>query len=304
MHIIKFSDFGRSVVIKMKSRISVSTWSLQQLTYTENATVFDMIDLVKEMGGDAIDICEEYIPCHPQPDLVKIGEIREKVVAAGLQMGTVWFCTEVQRAVAASSLDTVVEIYQKNIQIAKALGAAFVCIPALYDQKKSPEENRALYRRFLERILPYAEKYDMPLTHECARKGLNGMILGLVKEFGSKYYSICPDLEAWRFDTADLPLMPHAEDPGAGIMEPEPIELFRECVEYAPYIHFKLLKMENGEEPHFPIPEIMDAINGSSIDHLLCLEYEGWIPDIVPERNALEETKKCLEMMRRYQRKD
>lgn len=286
----------------MKSQISVSTWSLQQLTYTENATVFDMIDKVKEMGADAIDICEEYIPCHPQPELVKMEEIRERVEKAGLEMGAVWFCTEVQRAAAASDMDTVVEIYKKNIQIAKALGAAFVCIPALFDRRKDPEENLETYRRFFERILPYAEKHGMPLSHECARKGLNAMILRLVKEFNSKYYSICPDLEAWRFDTPDLPLMPHAEDPEAGIMEPEPIGLFRECVEYAPYIHFKLLKMENGEEPHFPIPEIMDAINQSSIDHLLCLEYEGWIPDVVPERNAYAETKKCLDMMRRYQR--
>lgn len=286
----------------MNSRISVSTWSLQQLTYTENVALFDMIDMVKEMGADAIDICEEYIPCHPQPDLVKIREIGEKVADAGLQMGTVWFCTEINRAAAASNLETVVEIYKKNIQIAKAMGAAFVCIPALYDKKISREENKEIYRRFFERILPYAEKYDMPLSHECARKGANSMVLELVKEFGSRHYSICPDLEAWRFGTQDLPLMPHAEDPGAGIMEPEPIELFRECVEYAPYIHFKLLKMENGEEPHFPIPEIMDAINNSSIDHLLCLEYEGWIPDIVPERNAFVETKKCLDMIRRYQR--
>ena len=61
--------------------------------------------------------------------------------------------------------------------------------------------------------------------------------------------------------------------------------------------------MENGEEPHFPIPEVMDAINNSSIDHLLCLEYEGWIPDVVPERDSYEETRKCVEMVRRYQKK-
>ena len=287
----------------MNSLISVSTWSLQQLTYTKNATVFEMIEMVREMGGDSIDICEEYLPCHPHPDLVKINEIREKTAQAGLKMGAVWFCTEIQRGIEASDEKTVLEIYKKNIQIAKALGAAYVCIPTLANKKRTIEEMKDMYRHFFDKLLPYAEKYDMPIAQECARKGTNRMILDLVKEYDNKYYSLCPDLEAWRFGTPDLPLMPHADDPDGGIDEPEPMELFRECVEYSPYIHFKLLKMENGEEPHFPIREMMDAINDSSLDHLLCLEYEGWIPDIVPERDAYEETKKCLDMMRRYRRK-
>ena len=81
------------------------------------------------------------------------------------------------------------------------------------------------------------------------------------------------------------------------------MDLFRECMPYSPYIHFKLLSLdENGEEPHFPIPEMMDAINQSAIDHYLCVEYEGWIPDIHPERDSLEETKRCISMIRRYQK--
>lgn len=287
----------------MKSYISVSTWSMQQLTYSKGVTLDDMIRMTKEMGSDSIDICEEYLPCHPQPDLVKIAEIREKVADAGLKMGVTWFSTEIHRGIEASSEEHVLEVYKKNIQIAKALGTPFICIPMLLERRWPREKCKDELRSFFEKLIPYAEKLDMPISHECARKGTNSLVLELVKEFDTKYYRICPDLEAWRFGTEDLPLLPHAEDPGAGIMEPEPIELFRDCVEYAPYIHFKLLKMENGEEPHFPIPEVMDAINNSSIDHLLCLEYEGWIPDVVPERDSYEETRKCVEMVRRYQKK-
>lgn len=55
----------------MKSTIGISSWSLQQLSFTKGATIEDIICMVADSGAEGIDICEEYIPCHPQPDLVK-----------------------------------------------------------------------------------------------------------------------------------------------------------------------------------------------------------------------------------------
>ena len=34
-------------------------------------------------------------------------------------------------------------------------------------------------------------------------------------------------------------------------------------------------------------------------DHVFCVEYEGWIPDLFPERDPLVETKKAVALLRR-----
>lgn len=286
------------------SKLGVTSWSLQQLSFSKNYTIENIIDSVAQMGVDGIDICEEYIPCHPEPELDKIHALRERVEKCGLEMGASWFGTEVSGGIRASDEKTVLDVYKKNILIASELGSKWTCIPMLLDLKrKTFEEAKQEYIHFFEQLLPFAEKYNMPLSHECARENTNRMALELAKYFNSKYYSICPDLEAWRFDTPDLPLGPHCEDPGAGIPTPEPIELFRDCMPYAPYIHFKLLSLdETGEEPHFPIKEMMEAINNSPIEHYLCVEYEGWLPEIHPDRDSEAETKRCIEMIRRYQK--
>jgi len=78
----------------MKSIVGVSTWSLQQLSFTEGATLEDIIAMIADSGAEGIDICEEYIPCHPFPDLVKIREIRDLVESKHLKMGASWFGTE------------------------------------------------------------------------------------------------------------------------------------------------------------------------------------------------------------------
>lgn len=288
----------------MKSTIGISSWSLQQLSFTKGATIEDIICMVADSGAEGIDICEEYIPCHPQPDLVKIRELRHLVESKHLQMGATWFCTEPGRAMQASSEEHVLDIYKKNILIASEIGAKFVCIPMLLDLKNNTlQQEKEKFIHYYEQLIPFAEKYDMPISNECAREKANGVALEIAKHFNSKYYTVCPDLEAWRFDTPDLPLGAHCEDPSAGKPIPEPIELFKACMPYAPYIHFKLLSLnEEGEEPHFPIPEMMDIINKSPIDHYLCVEYEGWIPDIHPERDSYIETKRCIDLIRRYQK--
>ena len=287
----------------MKSIIGMSTWSLQQLSFTQGADIEDIIGMTADMGAEGIDICEEYIPCHPQPDLVKIREIRNRVESRHLQMGASWFCTEIGGAIKASNEEHVLDVYRKNIIIASEIGAKFICIPMLLNLRDMTyEQAKQQYIHYFEQLLPFAEKYHMPIAHECAREKTNGFALELAQYFNSPYYTICPDLEAWRFDTPDLPLGAHCEDPSAGKPTPEPIDLFRKCMPYSPYIHFKLLSLdEKGEEPHFPIPEMMDIINTSEIEHYLCIEYEGWIPDIHPEKDSLTESRRCIELIKRYQ---
>lgn len=286
----------------MKNRIGISTWSLQQLSHTDGVTIDDMISIVADMGVDGIDICEEYIPCHPEPDLVKLRRIRKLVEDNHLQIGASWFCCEILSGIYADSEERVLDIMKKNIVIASEIGAEFICIPMLLNVPGITVEKAAdTFIRFFEKLLPFAESYHMPIAHEVAREHTPEIALAVNRTFKSKYYTICPDLETWRLDTPDLPLGPHCENLNADKPKSAPIELFYECLPYSPYIHFKLLSIdEHGEEPHFPIPLIMDGINKSKREHYLCVEYEGWIPDFHPDRNAVEETKKCVELIRRY----
>jgi hypothetical protein len=282
--------------------IGISTWSLQQLSFTQGASIEDIIAMVADMGVEGIDICEEYIPCHPHPDLVKIRNLRQLVERKKLRIGATWYCTEILKAIKASDEAHVLDVYRKNILIACEMGAGYVCIPMLLDDDLTYEERLWTYLRYFEKLLPFAEKNNMPIAHECPRQNTPQMSLEIAKYFHSKYYRVCPDLEVWRVNTLDLPLSAHGENPNAIPPSPESIDLFRECLPYAPYVHFKLLALdENGEEPHFPIPEIMQAINESPINHYLCIEYEGWIPDIRPEKDSLTETRRCVELIRRYQ---
>ncbi len=287
----------------MKSKIGVTTWCLQQLSFTKGYTIENLVDCVAKMGVDGIDICEEYIPCHPEPELDKIHELRDLVYKNGLEMGASWFGTEIMSGIKASDEKHVLDVYKKNILIASELGSKWTCIPMLLNLNGTTyEKEKEKFIHFFEQLLPFAEKYNMPLCHECAREKTNGMALDLAKYFNTKFYSVCPDLEAWRFGTPDLPLGAHCEDPSAGIPTPESLQLFCDCMPYAPYIHFKLLSLnEEGDEPHFPIKEMMDAINNSSIEHYLCVEYEGWIPEIHPDRDSETETKRCIELIRKYQ---
>jgi len=286
----------------MKSSIGISTWSLQQLSFTQGAAIKDLIAMVADMDVDGIDICEEYIPCHPNPDLVKIRDLRRLVESKKLRIGATWFCTEVLNAIKASNEAHVLDVYRKNILISSELGAEYICIPMLMDHSKTFEENKQTLLHYFEQLLPFAERNNMPIAHECARQYTPRLALELARHFQSKYYTICPDLEAWRIDTPDLPLGAHCEDP-TRIQQPEPMSSFRECMPYSPYIHFKLLAFdENNEEPHFPIREMMNAVNQSPIDHYLCVEYEGWIPDINPRLDSLAETRKCVDLIKRFQK--
>jgi hypothetical protein len=288
----------------MKSKIGISTWSLQQLSYTQGKTIDDLISIVADMGVDGIDICEEYIPCHPDVNLVELRRIRKLAEKNNLQIGASWFCSEILSGIHASSEERVLEVFKKNIAIASEMGAKFICIPMLLNVPgQTIPEATATFIRFLEKVLPYAEKYDMPIAHEIPRQYTPQIALDINKALQSKYYTICPDLETWRLDTEDLPLGAHCENINAGKPEPEPIESFLACLPYSPYVHFKLLSLdEQGEEPHFPIQAMMEGINNSDLEHYLCIEYEGWIPDIHPDRDPIKETGRCVELIRRYQR--
>jgi len=75
----------------------------------------------------------------------------------------------------------------------------------------------------------------------------------------------------------------------------------KECLPLARLVHAKLLRLdESGGEPHFPIAEMMLAIRSSERPHIINIEYEGWIPDIDPHLDCIEETRRCVQLIKRH----
>ena len=287
----------------MSSTIGVSTWCLQQATYTRGMQVDEMIETIASMGVDSFDPTSEYLPIYPGVNLLEMDRIVKKCNDMKLPITSTWFMCDIPAAIRASSIGTVLDETRRYIALTARLGAKFITYPFLFNVPgMTMDDHYETHLRFFEKLLPTCEEYGVIFAHETAREHASGLVLRLCKEFASKYYTICPDFEAWRIATPDMPLV-HAERPADEVTNPESVELFRELLPYAPLVHAKLLSLdENGEEPHFPIPELMQAINESPIEHHLDVEYEGWIPDIHPERDCVQETRHCVELLRRYQK--
>ena len=54
------------------------------------------------------------------------------------------------------------------------------------------------------------------------------------------------------------------------------------------------------EEPNYPIAEMMSMVKHSNREHTFVIEYEGWIPDINPHLDPGMETKKGIDLLKRY----
>jgi hypothetical protein len=287
----------------MNSTIGVSTWSLQPLTYNEGKQLPELIEIMAGMGIDGLDLYDEYLPVYPDTNLHRLNEIKKIANSAGLPITGTWFFNDLLGSYYNTSLDKTVENTKRFLAVTAALDSKYMSVPFLLNVPNiSIDDAYDTYLRIFEKLIPVAGDYGVFICAETARQHTPGLALRLHKTLNAEYFTICPDLEAWRFDSEDIPLV-HAESVGGPPSQPEPIELFAECLPYAPYIHFKLLSLdETGEEPHFPIPQIMDLINKSDITHHLCIEYEGWIPDIKPNADVTIETRRCVELIKRYQK--
>ena len=287
----------------MGSKIGVSTWSIQQATYQKNMSIDAIIETIASMNVDGLDLYHEYIPNTRSSVLHELHRIVDVSRKNGLPITTTWFMCDIVSGCVAASLDAVAEEMRNYLAITAECSCDLLTIPMLFNVPgMQMEQYYEHLLRFFEMILPTAQRYNVRFAHELPRQGSPELGLRLAKALNSEYYTLCPDLEAWRLETDDIPLV-HAEmEPGEKCV-PSSLELFRECLPYSPSIHYKLLKLdEDGEEPHFPIRALMDAINESPICHHLAVEYEGWIPDLCPERDAIIETRRCVEMIRRYQK--
>lgn len=289
----------------MKSKICMSTWSLVGLMLRNGKSVYDMIDIAADIGVDGIDFGEDVLRCAPYDSLHGLNQIRRYAHARGLEVLGTWFYTDLIAGVDTSSVKEVV--YQLSNMLAKTsyLEAPFMCIPiGEVRAGMRYDEAHALNLEIFSGLLQTAREYGVRMVIETARS--SGVIatpeytLQLVKEINSDYLGIAPDFEAWRHATDDLPLV-HVEAPGKVAANPTSLDVFRECMPYAPFMHAKVIGFdENGEEPHIPIPEMMQIINETPIPQILDIEYEGWIPDIHPELDAVAGVAKAFALFNKY----
>ncbi len=111
---------------------------------------------------------------------------------------------------------------------------------------------------------------------------------------------VVPDFEASRIATEDLPLT-HVEEAGSGITDTGGTSSLQgvpaagstgPC--QAPSSGRKRRRT------HFPIVEMMSEIRNSERPHIINIEYEGWIPDIDPNLDCIEETRRSVQLIRRH----
>lgn len=286
----------------MKVTTGIGLWSMQQMSFRDNRNIEEILAAVKALGVDAVDIYEEYIPCHPHVRLHELNELRKMAEQLELPVKGCWFCLDAAASIEAVGMENTIKDFMEYFAITEALGAEFISIPYLDNipGKNLTDANKMLIPLF-EKILPWAERYHVKIAHELPRVGTPEAALEIHKALQSPYYTLCPDLETWRRATPDLPLV-HAENMNARNTVSASVTVFKECLPYSPYIHFKMLGFDDdGNEPHFPMDEIMSAIDESELQHHLCIEYEGWIPDIVPEFDCIGQLRKCVALIERYE---
>jgi len=290
----------------MKATISVGMWSLKQYSLIGTKTFDEILETVAEINPDKrIDLMEDYVPCHPHTDMHALLQLKKRINSFGLTINSNWFYTDLIGKVHVESFEKVVDDLKEYIIVVATLGAKFMNTPLDSEPLPGMEFKDAyeLYLKIYEEIIPVAEEYNVIIgidtglsTGWCSPQ----TVLKLVKDLGSDYLTVTPDFESWRTPTEDIPGV-FIETPGIEKTEALPIEVFKECLPYSPLIHAKFLVFdEKDEEPNFPIPEMMSLVKQSNREHTFVIEYEGWIPEMNPHLDPAVETKKGIDLIKRY----
>jgi sugar phosphate isomerase/epimerase len=288
----------------MSSTIALNTWSLEGKVLRGEMSLADVVEATAAMGVQGIDINEMYMGFNPNPDPALLRSIRRLCESFGLKITSCWFWGDLLAAVTMESLDAAVAHITRYLAVMETLRSSSLTISnGSLPPGVAVEEARSILRRLYERLGPIAEDHGVVIGFEAARAGtpFNSPqgALELVKEFDSPFLTLTPDFESWRRPTEKMP-MRYAEDPDSVQAEPLAIHVFADCLPYSPFIHAKFLEFdETGTDPNYPLDEMFAAVRAGGRDHVFTIEYEGWIPDIHPERDAATETRKAIDLIRK-----
>lgn len=293
--------------MNIASRLGASTWSIEGLLLQGGNSVERQIELIASTGAEIIDLPEYHLGFDPHPNLHRLHTIRDTIKANGLELSGIFFHTDLVAATDFYSAEKVIADLQEYLAVAGFLGAAAIeisngnLIPSLSEQ-----EARDRLLPIYEAIIPTAEYYGVVVAINAARPLTVSAFkspesaLGIVKEFDSPFLRVTPDFECWRITREGMPTK-YVEAPNAVRGLATPLEVFADCLPYARRIEAKLYEFdEDGNEPNFPVDELMAMVedNGAAFD--ISIEYEGWVPEIHPERDAYEETVKAVQLLQRY----
>ncbi|MCU6732325.1 sugar phosphate isomerase/epimerase family protein [Diplocloster agilis] len=290
----------------MVGTIGINTLCIEKFTLTQNLPNYKAFELIRTMGAEGVDLLEDYMEPHPHPNLYHLRELKKLIHSYGMFVNSTWFYTDPLRACYVSDRKKVMDDIKEYIAITGFLGSHFLMLPPGDPAPgMSDREAQEAFIRFYEELLPVAEEYEVIIGMEVGRmhsplsspKGA----LQIVKQMKSKYLTVCPDWEAWRIHSGNGIPDYYAEAPDV-LRDPAcSVETFIECLEYAPFIHAKVYEYdeERDIDPNYPLAEMLDAVRNSPYVHHMSMEYEGWTPEIYPDRDPLKVSKQLFDMLNR-----
>lgn len=288
----------------MQHSLAVSVWSLQRLTLTSGTPLDKLMAIIASMDVDQIEINEDYLRLAPYDTPHGYRLLRKAAAGNEVKIASLWFYTDLIGASLLTSVAAVADQIKSYLAIAATVGSPRITIPIGEGPSDlSYQSGYDLLTSVFVKVLPVAREYGVDIGLEVGR--MTGRhqtpegALKLIADLSSPRLKVVPDFEAWRHETPDLPLT-HVESTNRPT-EPASIDLFKRCLPHASLIHAKLLRLdETGDEPHFPLNELMSAVGESGQEHILDIEFEGWIPDIDPDRDCVVETRRCVDLVKSY----
>jgi len=285
--------------------ISVSSWSIQNLTLAQGHSLEDLLPILAGFGIDGIELNEDYSRLRTYATPRGRRDLRQRVADHGLRVTSAWFNTDILGAHDTQGMPALVDDIERCFEIASGMGAEVVVMTPVDTFPDYPRDRgTAVFHDVFARLVPLARAYGVTMGMEVARSygvfRTPAYMLDLVRQIGAPELTVVPDFEAWRLATPDLPLV-HVETQGQLAPGPCDPALFAATLPFARAVHAKLLRLnESGDEPHFPLAAMMQAVRDSARQHILTVEYEGWIPDIDPHLDSVTETRRCVDLLRRH----
>lgn len=242
-------------------------------------TLEDVFLEMYDTGATCFEFLTSYIPNYPNPTpewVDKFWRLCDKYQLAPSELGH-WAENHLHRGPAASEDDMVEQLKQDfrlaNLLGFKALRTKMSCLNMLCD----PEPG---WQKYVERALPYAEKYDVRMQNEVHlpttlhTPHIRDEYMDFIHKTGTKHFGFNIDFGTFQYK-AGVGMEHMTWQKFEDYTKPE------EIVEFLPYTwacHAKYTYVdENFEEPSIPYPEVIKLMvdNGWSGD--LLSEFEGAI---------------------------
>lgn len=287
----------------MERKLSLNPWWAEGEFLKRRLTFPQIIEAIAAMGVDGLDMNDIYIADSPNPEPRTVRTIKKQCAAAGLEIMSCWYYTDLAGAALLCSPERAVSHIARLLAVSELLESKYLVISnGNLPRGVTVEEARSALLKVYESLVPLAEDHDIAIGFHAGRANSPftspGGALSLVQELGSPYLTVTPDFEAWRRPAPGMPVR-YTDNPNLVQGEALSVDVFRQVLPHAPVVHAKFLEITDGDEPNYPLDDLFTALNGSTAAHNICIEYEGWVPEIHPERSPVAETEKCVDIVRR-----